>query len=67
MRKIPIDFSNHKLAIEAIVIVGSILFSFTIDAWWDSRVESQKITSQLETTGPNYLRLMNTFPSSKQI
>lgn len=34
--------SVKTLAIEAVVIVGSILFAFAVDAWWDSRVDAER-------------------------
>ncbi|MFT4888178.1 MAG: hypothetical protein ACJAY7_000480 [Pseudohongiellaceae bacterium] len=42
-------FRDSRIAIEAIAIVASILLAFAIDAWWDSRSETQKSDSQLET------------------
>ena len=32
----------NRIAIEAIAIVGSILLAFSIDAWWDAALESER-------------------------
>ncbi len=36
-----------RLSLEAATIVGSIILAFTIDAWWDERVERNEETEQL--------------------
>jgi len=37
----------NKLAVEAIVIVGSILLAFAIDAWWSERNETDQVNAVL--------------------
>jgi hypothetical protein len=38
-----------RISVEAAAIVGSILFAFAIDAWWDQRAESAQERNVLET------------------
>lgn len=40
---------KSPILVEAAVIVASILLAFAIDAWWDTRAETQRTNAQLAT------------------
>jgi hypothetical protein len=37
-----------RVFVEGVVIVGSILLAFGIEAWWDGRQERQEVAQSLE-------------------
>ena len=48
----------NRFAVEAIVIVGSILLAFAIDAWWDSRQDDSRrdeLLLQLQSSFTNHI------------
>lgn len=42
------DISWLRVFVEAAIIVGSILFAFSLDAWWDERKQADELRDQLE-------------------
>ncbi len=52
-----------RLAIEAIVIVGSILFAFAIDAWWQERGERNAEIVLLERLRADYIEIQSALDS----
>lgn len=48
--------SVRRFAVEAFVIVASILIAFALDAWWDNRQERERITELLSAVADDFER-----------
>lgn len=46
----------RRIAVEAVVIVGSILLAFALDAWWDDRQEADRIDEVLDAVADEFDR-----------
>lgn len=46
--------SLARLALEATVIIGSILLAFALDAWWDERQEVERVSELLEAVAAEF-------------
>lgn len=46
--------SLARLALEASVIIGSILLAFALDAWWDERQEVERVSELLEAVAAEF-------------